>query len=284
MKEINHHKRGILFFSILMVIGLAALVYDIQNFQPALYNTLSIYTFFIILFGSIILFAFIHELNHWLSAKTFGYRNRQLGISPILFFVNPVKKLNKDNIANFFVTISGALFTISEISIASMILLLWFSTIPKFYFFGTVFTIPPFAFPLIESLYVMFIIGISLNAINLFPLFSGVDGFEALKILIKKNKTKTQMFKLEKKLSIIFSSIFIIGLLICVLMFTPKNISIYSLIFLIISFITSIIMVIYFNMERGRNMFNSLSKKLEKKKEKDIIIYKKFMVIFDLRK
>ncbi|MEM5784803.1 MAG: hypothetical protein QXF15_03645 [Candidatus Aenigmatarchaeota archaeon] len=254
----NNKIRGIMFFLILFGIGSFFFIYDLMNLNIVLYNYINPLIFMIIFIPSIILISFIHELNHWLSAKTFGYKNNQIGISPIMFFVNIEKRLDKDKAASIIVSLAGPLLTIAEISILTAL----------------VFKI----FPLI---YIVFITGVFLNIFNALPVFQGLDGYEALLIAIKSNKNKKQLAKLRQKLSVLFSTIFVsifLSFIIYELAF------IYFNIWLLISAILTVLLVIFFNTKKGKNMFNNLNKLLNKKQNKNILSYKHFMIIFNLKR
>ena len=206
-KQIKKGNVGIALFLILMVASIISGIYIYSQMQYYLNSiflfmySITYYIIFIALFFSL---ALIHELNHWLSAHSFGIKNKYLGLSPIFFFVNPLLHNNK-KYKKSIIALAGPSYTIFESFIlVAFIILLANIFIHPFFAFNL------FAFAYFPILFEILFVSVFMNGINLLPVFKGDDGYISLKYF---NSNKTMDILIISMSAIIYiATILFIGL------------------------------------------------------------------------
>lgn len=185
-KQMKKGRIGIALFLTLFILSAISGIYlygQMYSYSSILFtNNLGTYVFILFFIVILMVVAFIHELNHWLSAYSFKIKNKVLGFSFLFYFVSPVFTNNK-GYKKALVVFAGPLFTIFEtfIFVAVIILIshLFISSIAFHYF----------AIKYYPILFDFIFISVVINLVNLVPLIKGTDGWAGLYILLKsKNK------------------------------------------------------------------------------------------------
>ncbi|MGC9090047.1 MAG: hypothetical protein ACP5IV_07900 [Caldisericia bacterium] len=212
----NDQKRIFMAFSFLAIMILVAsfFIHPVLNFINTAHLTIPELMFSVLIFIGILLITPIHELFHWFGAKIVGVKNKAFGISPLIFFVNPIIKEDMPyyKIKKFYILLSGATYSILSAIIVFGISILYFP------------------FSITQILYPLIIGAILINIFNLVPLFGNSDGDVILRDLVLHKDTT--------KINVAF--IFIIPLIMTYFEFTTPimslNIIIYNYIEMVVMF------------------------------------------------